>query len=75
MPRGPNLVPLAIGGEQREQLETWTGSSSMAQGLVLRARMVLACVAGLCRIRRSHKAPAYCVSRSGGGAAASSQAV
>lgn len=75
MPRGPNLVPLELGGEQREQLETWTGSSSTAQGLVLRARIVLACVAGLCRIRRSHKASAYYVSRSGGGAASPSQVV
>ena len=42
MPRGRKLAPLVLSEEQREQLLSWTRSTSMPHGLVLRARIVLA---------------------------------
>ena len=47
MPRGRKLAPLVLGDEQREQLLSWTRSTSMPHGLVLRARIVLASAEGL----------------------------
>ena len=42
MARGRKLKPLLLTDEQPEQLEGWTRSTSMPQGLVRRARIVLA---------------------------------
>ena len=47
MPRGRKLAPLVLSDEQREQLLAWTRSTSMLQGLVLQARIVLASTEGL----------------------------
>ena len=47
MPRGRKLAPLVLSDEQREQLLSWTRSTSMPHGLVLRARIVLASAEGL----------------------------
>ena len=43
MPRGRQLPPLVLTGEQREQLTTVSQSTSMPYGLVQRARIVLTC--------------------------------
>jgi len=47
MPRGRQLPPLVLTGEQREQLTTVSQSTSMPYGLVQRARIVLTCAQGL----------------------------
>ena len=47
MPPGRKLAPLVLSDEQREQLLARTRSTSMSQGLVLRARIVLASAEGL----------------------------
>ena len=47
MPRGRKLAPLVLGDEKCEQLLAWTRSTSMTQGLVLRAHIVLASAEGL----------------------------
>ena len=47
MPRGWKLAPLVLTDETQEQLEAWTRSTSMPQGLVLRARIILASAEGL----------------------------
>ena len=38
---GPKRAELTLGSEQQEQLESVAVSTSMAQGLVMRARMIL----------------------------------
>ena len=47
MPRGSKLAPLVLIDEQREQLPSWSRSTSMPHGLVLRARIVPASAEGL----------------------------
>ncbi|MDE0126087.1 MAG: IS630 family transposase [Bryobacterales bacterium] len=47
MARGRKLKPLLLTDEQREQMEGWTRSTSMPQGLVRRARIVLASAEGV----------------------------
>ena len=47
MARGRKLAPLVLSDEQRERLLAWTRSTSMPQGSVLRARIVLASAEGL----------------------------
>ena len=43
MSRGPKLAELKLGSEQQGQLESVSASTSMPHGLVMRARMILAC--------------------------------
>ena len=45
--RGPKLAELTLSGEQQEQLEGVAASTSLPHGLVVRARMILACAKGL----------------------------
>jgi transposase len=40
------LVPLALSDDERRTLESWSRRRSTAQGLALRARIVLACAGG-----------------------------
>jgi hypothetical protein len=40
------LEPLVLTGEERRTLENWVRRRSTAQGLALRARIVLACAQG-----------------------------
>src|SRR2546430_9106215 len=40
------LVPLVLSGDERRTLENWVRRRSTAQGLALRARIVLACAQG-----------------------------
>lgn len=47
MPSGRKLTPLALTDEQRERPEAWSRSTSMPNGLVLRARIILASVEAL----------------------------
>ena len=47
MRRGPKLAELTLSSEQQEQLEAVAASTSMPHGLVVRARMILACAEGL----------------------------
>ena len=47
MRRGPKLAELKLSSEQHEQLESVAASTSMPHGLVMRARMILACAEGL----------------------------
>ena len=47
MGRGRPIPPLALDGAERETLEQWTRRPKTAQGLALRARIVLACADGL----------------------------
>jgi Homeodomain-like domain len=42
----PRLEPLALSGDERRILESWARRRRTAQGLVLRARIVLACAQG-----------------------------
>ena len=46
MGRGRPMPPLALDGAERETLEQWTRRPKTAQGLALRARIVLACADG-----------------------------
>ena len=50
MPRGRKLQPLALDEEHRKQLESWRRSTSMPQGLVMRAGIVLASAEGLTNV-------------------------
>ena len=50
MRRGPKLAELTLSGEQQEQLEGVAASTSMPHGLVVRARMILACAEGLSNV-------------------------
>ena len=43
MPRGRPLLSLTLDDDQREQLQAVARSTSLPHGLVLRARMILAC--------------------------------
>ena len=45
--RGPKLAELTLSGEQQEQLKAVAASTSLPHGLVVRARMILACAKGL----------------------------
>ena len=47
MRRGPKLAELTLSSEQQEQLESVAASTSMPHGVVMRARMILACAEGL----------------------------
>jgi transposase-like protein len=40
------LEPLVLSGDERRTLESWVKRRSTAQGLALRARIVLACAQG-----------------------------
>jgi hypothetical protein len=40
------LEPLVLSGDERRTLENWVKRRSTAQGLALRARIVLACAEG-----------------------------
>src|SRR5215475_9271728 len=42
----PRLEPLVLTGDERRTLENWVKRRSTAQGLALRARIVLACAQG-----------------------------
>ena len=42
----PRLKPLVLSGDERRTLENWARRRSTAQGLALRARIVLACAQG-----------------------------
>src|SRR5579863_9622205 len=42
----PRLVPLVLSDDERRTLEGWSRRRSTAQGLALRARIVLACADG-----------------------------
>src|ERR1700739_4653438 len=42
----PRLEPLVLSEDERRTLENWVRRRSTAQGLALRARIVLACAAG-----------------------------
>src|SRR5215471_2601784 len=42
----PRLEPLVLSGDERRRLENWAKRRSTAQGLALRARIVLACADG-----------------------------
>lgn len=42
----PRLEPVVLSGDERRTLENWVKRRSTAQGLALRARIVLACAAG-----------------------------
>jgi transposase len=46
MPRGPHLEPIRIAPAERERLEQWARRRKTAQGLAMRARVVLAAAAG-----------------------------
>ena len=46
MGRGRPMPPLALDGAERETLAQWTRRPKTAQGLALRARIVLACADG-----------------------------
>jgi hypothetical protein len=49
------LEPLVLAGDERRTLENWVRRRSTAQGLALRARIVLACAQGvLPAIRYEH---------------------
>jgi hypothetical protein len=39
----PRLVPLVLSEDERQTLENWSKRRSTAQGLAMRARIVLAC--------------------------------
>jgi hypothetical protein len=43
----PRLEPLVLSQDERRILENWVKRRSTAQGLALRARIVLACAEGL----------------------------
>ena len=47
MPRGRKLMPLILDPQQQDQLEGVARSTTMPHGVVLRARMILACAEGL----------------------------
>ena len=47
MPRGRKLAPFVLSDEQHEQLLSWTRSTSIPHGLVLRARIVPASAEGV----------------------------
>jgi transposase len=47
MATGRPLVPFTLGAEQREQLQSWSRRAKTAQGLALRARIVLLAADGL----------------------------
>jgi hypothetical protein len=42
----PRLEPLVLTADERRRLENWVKRRGTAQGLALRARIVLACVQG-----------------------------
>ena len=42
----PRLAPLALSDDERRTLVSWSRRRSTAQGLALRARIVLACAGG-----------------------------
>ena len=42
----PRLAPLVLSEDERHTLENWAKRRSTAQGLALRARIVLACARG-----------------------------
>ena len=42
----PRLAPLVLSEDERHTLENWARRRSTAQGLALRARIVLACAEG-----------------------------
>ncbi len=42
----PRLAPLVLSEDERHTLENWAKRRSTAQGLALRARIVLACAQG-----------------------------
>ncbi len=46
MGNGRPIPPLALDGSERGTLEQWTRRPKTAQGLALRARIVLACADG-----------------------------
>ena len=50
MRRGRNSLNLKLGSEQQEQLESVSASTSIPHGLVMRARMILACAEGLSNV-------------------------
>lgn len=47
MPRGRKLMPLTLNQQQQQQLKGVADSTTMPHGVVLRARMILACAEGL----------------------------
>ena len=47
MPRGRKLMPLTLNPQQQDQLKGVADSTAMPHGVVLRARMILACAEGL----------------------------
>ena len=47
MPRGRKLMPLTLNPQQQDQLKGVADSTAMPYGVVLRARMILACAEGL----------------------------
>ena len=47
MPRGRKLMPVTLNPQQQDQLEGVAHSTTMPHGVVLRARMILACAEGL----------------------------
>ena len=47
MPPGRKLMPLTLNPQQQNQLEGVAHSTTMPYGVVLRARMILACAEGL----------------------------